>query len=101
MDAHALADLELEPPAVWRACSTAAKQPGSVTANARAVDAQLAGALDDHPHAAGLVRAGVGARLVLGLRRDQRVRRVLGAHAARPARASTPSSSWISSSVST
>ena len=45
-----------------------------------AVDAQLARALDDRPHATRLVRAGVGARLVLGLRRDQRVRRVLGPH---------------------
>ena len=74
------AGLELSSPAVWRPCSTSGKQPGSVTASSRAVDAHDARALDHGPHGARLVRARVGARLVLGLGGDQRVRRVLGAH---------------------
>ena len=72
-----------------------------MTSIARAVDAQGARALDDGPHAARLVRAGVGARLVLGLgRRSARPSASSGRIGASGSRA-TPSSAWISSSVST
>ena len=67
---HALADLELDSsPSVWTACSISGKHPGSRTSNGQPLTQQHARALDDGPHAARLVRARVGARLILGLRR--------------------------------
>ena len=66
-------------PCVWRPWSNRQTQPGSETSSTRSLTRSTPDALDDRPHPARLVRAGVGARLVLGLGRDQHVGSVLGA----------------------
>ena len=86
--------------AVWCGCSTSGKQPGSDTAIVRPSRVHLARALEHRPHAAGLVRPAVGAGLVLGLRGQQQRPARPRAAAAAAARARSPSSSWISRSVS-
>ena len=89
-------------PAVWRACSISAKQPGSVDDAARAPLTRTTPAPSTTTHTPpASYGPGVGARLVLGLRGDQRVLARPRGAPARPARATTPSSAWISRSVST
>ena len=88
-------------PAVWCGCveERVAARPVD-RRSARPFTDTVAGARQHRPHAARLVRAGVGAGLVGGLGGQQQARLVLGARRGATGSRSTPSSAWISRSVS-
>ena len=97
---HARTDLEVEHGVDVVVVLEEQVGAGPLHGDPLAVDVQLAGPAQHGPHRAGTVRSAVGAGLVGRLGRDRRRRaRPRGAAAPTGSR-STPSSSWMASSVS-
>src|SRR3954451_19406453 len=77
---HATADAQVEDARGVALVLDEGMGPGMVDGDRAPVDGDLAGAREDRPHAARLVGAGVGARLLGGRRGDERAGIVLGTH---------------------